>query len=87
VSIVVVEPAAHAFLFCLVSAVGPALVAGNCIIVRVSSSKKYTGSTVPLPLSSRGAKSWLAGTDDACRAEDPREPRGGGPRQGHIAGD
>jgi len=35
VGIVVIEPAPHAFFFCLLCALAPALAAGNCVIVRV----------------------------------------------------
>jgi acyl-CoA reductase-like NAD-dependent aldehyde dehydrogenase len=42
VGIVVIEPASHAFLYCLVSALGPALATGNCVIVQVSIDTRYT---------------------------------------------
>ncbi|KAJ9144529.1 aldehyde dehydrogenase family 3 member b1 [Pleurostoma richardsiae] len=35
VGIVVIEPATHAFLFGLISALAPAIAAGNCVIIRV----------------------------------------------------
>lgn len=35
IGIVVIKPAPHAFFFCLICAVAPALAAGNCVIVRV----------------------------------------------------
>ncbi|KAJ4506704.1 hypothetical protein HRR83_007769 [Exophiala dermatitidis] len=35
VGIVLIEPAMHTFLFSLISALAPAIVAGNCVIVRV----------------------------------------------------
>jgi acyl-CoA reductase-like NAD-dependent aldehyde dehydrogenase len=37
VGIVVIEPATHAFLFGLISALAPAIAAGNCVIIRVRS--------------------------------------------------
>jgi acyl-CoA reductase-like NAD-dependent aldehyde dehydrogenase len=42
VGIVVVEAARHAYLFCLLSALVPALAAGNCIVVKVSFSPRRT---------------------------------------------
>lgn len=35
VGIVVIEPAAHTFLFSLISALAPAIAAGNCVVVQV----------------------------------------------------
>lgn len=40
VGIVLIEPATHAFVFSLISALGPALAAGNCVIVRVRGSRR-----------------------------------------------
>jgi acyl-CoA reductase-like NAD-dependent aldehyde dehydrogenase len=39
VGIVLIEPSSHAFFYCLVAALAPALAAGNCIIVHVSFSQ------------------------------------------------
>ena len=41
VGIVVIRPATHAFFFCLLSALVPALAAGNCIIVQVCKLAVY----------------------------------------------
>jgi acyl-CoA reductase-like NAD-dependent aldehyde dehydrogenase len=38
----VIEPACHAFLYCLVSALAPALAAGNCVVVQVSIQPRHT---------------------------------------------
>ena len=44
--IVLIEPATPCFLFCLVSALAPALAAGNAVIVHVSST--YTHIVLPM---------------------------------------
>ncbi|ETN42939.1 uncharacterized protein HMPREF1541_02097 [Cyphellophora europaea CBS 101466] len=42
VGIVLIEPATHAFVFSLISALGPALAAGNCVIVRAEQTMLQT---------------------------------------------
>lgn len=37
IGIVVIEPAYHAFFYALIAALAPALAAGNCVVVQVSS--------------------------------------------------
>lgn len=48
VGIVVIEPAAHTFVFSLISALGPALAAGNCVIIQVSRVGKYISAVFEL---------------------------------------
>jgi acyl-CoA reductase-like NAD-dependent aldehyde dehydrogenase len=45
VGVVIIEPATHAILFCLLSAVVQALAAGNCVIVKARISCTYIRQT------------------------------------------
>ncbi|KAJ4319255.1 hypothetical protein N0V84_006446 [Fusarium piperis] len=74
VGIVVIEPSSHAFFYSLISALVPALAAGNCVIVQTQNSLLETPSLVPSLIQESLDKDILEVTNQQVNSADVNHP-------------